>query len=118
LNAWYGEHLGLAIDPFGSPFEFRNADRPNEKNYLRWSTMPEGEPYLAAGNYPFMINYRVNNIEGLIRNLEASGVEMLDSLASYDYGKFIHFIDPQGNQVELWEPVDSVLTAMGGETTH
>ena len=64
-----------------------------------------------------MINYRVNNIEGLIRKLEASGTVMLDSLQTYDYGKFIHFMDPDGNKVELWEPKDEVLTEMGGKTT-
>ena len=38
---WYGENLGLAMDEHGSPFEFRNANRPEEINYLRWSPFDE-----------------------------------------------------------------------------
>ena len=64
-----------------------------------------------------MINYRVQNIEGMVEQLRAEGVEILDTLQSYDYGKFIHILDPEGNKIELWEPVDKVFTEMGGKTT-
>ena len=114
---WYGEHLGLAIDDFGSPFEFRNANDPNEINYLRWSPMSSDDPYFEPSEKEFMINYRVQNIDGLVRNLKEKGVEVLDSIASYPYGKFVHVQDPFGNKIELWEPIDSVLTQMGGVTT-
>jgi len=53
-----------------------------------------------------MINYRVQNIEGLVKQLKENGVTLLDSITSYDYGKFIHTMDDQGNKIELWEPVD------------
>ena len=117
LKEWYGKQLGLAIDPYGSPFEFRNANQPDEVNYLRWSPVTEGSNFFEPSEREFMINYRVIGIEALIARLEASGTPMLDSLQVVDYGKFIHFRDPDGNKVELWEPVDSVLTAYGGETT-
>jgi predicted enzyme related to lactoylglutathione lyase len=117
LKNWYGENLGLVIDPYGSPFEFRNADRPDEINYLRWSTFPDSVDAFAPSEREFMINYRVQNIEGLVRNLEASGINMVDSILSVEYGKFVHFMDPGGNKVELWEPIDSFLTELGGETT-
>jgi predicted enzyme related to lactoylglutathione lyase len=64
-----------------------------------------------------MINYRVQNIEGLVERLKAEGVEILDEIESYDYGKFVHIMDHEGNKIELWEPQDHVFTAMGGETT-
>jgi predicted enzyme related to lactoylglutathione lyase len=64
-----------------------------------------------------MINYRVQHLEGLVKKLKGNGVTVLDSIVSYDYGKFIHILDPEGNKIELWEPVDSVLTRMGGKTT-
>ena len=83
LNNWYGENLGLAIDAYGSPFEFRNANNPDQVNYLRWSTHGS-DAYMKPSSKQFMINYRVNNIEGLIRKLEASGTVMLDSLQTYD----------------------------------
>ena len=65
----------------------------------------------------FMINYRVQKIEGLVNKLKLNGVTILDTIESYDYGKFVHIMDDEGNKIELWEPVDSVFTEMGGKTT-
>jgi predicted enzyme related to lactoylglutathione lyase len=114
---WYGKNLGLAIDDYGSPFEFRNANRPGEINYLRWSPFDKGSDAFAPSDKEFMINYRVQNIEGLVRNMRNNGVIILDSIESYDYGKFVHIMDPEGNKIELWEPVDSILTKLGARTT-
>lgn len=117
IKQWYGEHLGLAISPYGSSFEFRNANRPDEINYLQWSPMEEKTNYFDPSQKEFMINYRVQNIEALVKKLKASGVKIVDKIETYDYGKFVHILDPEGNKLELWEPVDSVFTEMGGETT-
>lgn len=114
---WYGENLGLAIDDYGSPFEFRNANNPEEINYLRWSPMNKKADEFKPSKKSFMINYRVQNIEGLIRKLKNNDVIITDSLMSYEYGKFVHIMDNDGNKIELWEPIDSVLTLMGGATT-
>ena len=116
-KAWYGEHLGLAIDKYGSPFEFRNANRPEEINYLMWSPFKKGSSYFQPSTAKFMINYRVQNLKGLVRNLKKQGVTVLDTIQVYDYGKFVHILDLDGNKIELWEPIDSVLTNLGGKTT-
>ncbi len=117
IAQWYGKNLGLAIDDYGSPFEFRNANRPEEINYLRWSPFQEGTDFLSPSPKDFMINYRVQNIEGLVKNLKGNGVTLLDTIVEYEYGKFVHLIDPEGNKIELWEPIDSFFTKMGGVTT-
>ena len=114
---WYGEHLGLAINEYGSAFEFRNANRPDEINYLQWSPFDEKTDYFAPSQKEFMINYRVQNIEALVKKLKEEGVTIVDEIEEFDYGKFVHIMDPEGNKIELWEPVDSVFTQMGGETT-
>ena len=116
-NAWYGQNLGLAIDDYGSVFEFRNANRPNEINYLRWSPVLEGSDFFKPAENEWMINYRVQNIEGLVRNLKKTGVKVLDEIETFEYGKFVHILDLDGNKIELWEPNESFLTKMGGETT-
>jgi predicted enzyme related to lactoylglutathione lyase len=115
---WYGDQLGLAISDYGSPFAFRNADKPEELNYLIWSPFKKGSSYMAPSKKEFMINYRVQHIEALVRKLKANGAQFTDTLETYDYGKFIHLMDPDGNKLELWEPVDSVLTQKGSPTTH
>lgn len=114
---WYAENLGLATNQWGSSFEFRNANRPDEINYLQWSPFKDGSSYFAPSEKEFMINYRVHNIEGLVRKLKKNGVTVLNEIESYDYGKFVHLMDADGNKIELWEPIDSVFTNMGGATT-
>lgn len=117
IAEWYGKNLGLAIDDHGSPFEFRNANRPEEINYLRWSPFEEGSAYFAPSEKAVMINYRVQNMEGLVKKLRENGVTIVDSIETYEYGKFVHIMDPEGNKIELWEPIDSFFTQMGGATT-
>lgn len=98
--------------------ELRNANRPYEINYLRWSPFEKGSDYFAPSKNEFMINYRVQNIEGLVKKLKENGVTIVDKINTLDYGKFVHIMDSDGNKIELWEPVDSVLTKMGGKTTR
>ena len=114
---WYGKNLGLAINDFGSPFEFRNANRPEEINYLNWNPFDEETKYFAPSKKEFMINYRVQNIERLVDNLKKNGVTIVDEIEEFEYGKFVHIMDLEGNKIELLEPIDSVFTEMGEETT-
>lgn len=117
MKEWYGKNLGLAIGENGSPFEFRNAHHPDEINYLIWDTFPDTTDYFDPSEKEFMINYRVQNIEGLVDDLKKEGVTVVDEIADYPYGKFVHILDPEGNKIELWEPIDSFLTQLGGKTT-
>jgi len=114
---WYAKHLGLATSPYGSSFEFRNAYRPDEINYLQWSPFKEDTDYFNPSEKEFMINYRVQNIDALVEKLKLDGVVVLDDVETYDYGKFVHIMDHEGNKIELWEPLDKVFTEMGGPTT-
>lgn len=114
---WYKNKLGLATTQYGSSFEFRNAHRPEEINYLQWSPFNNSTDYFEPSSKEFMINYRVQNIEKLVENLKEAGVEIIDEIVSYEYGKFVHILDLEGNKIELWEPVDKVFTDMGGPTT-
>jgi predicted enzyme related to lactoylglutathione lyase len=106
---WYAENLGIVVDQWGAGFKSRNIDRPDEINFLQWSPFKQGSEYFAPSKKEFMINYQVQNIEGLIDNLRQKGVTILDELATYDYGKFIHIMDHEGNKIELWEPAGQSL---------
>lgn len=119
LRDWYSKNLGLVTNQYGSLFEFRKADKPSEKAYLQWSTFAEDTEYLEPSDKEFMINYRVENIEELVHELKKNGVPVLDDIETFEYGKFVHILDPENNKIELWEPVDSVFTKMyKGKTTH
>jgi len=106
-NEWYNKNLGIEINDWGSSsFESRNIDKPEEINSLQWKLFKNGDEYFAPSKKGFMINYQVQNIEGLVTKLKKDGVKILDSIATYDYGKFIHIMDNEGNKIELWEPID------------
>ncbi|MFZ2897906.1 MAG: VOC family protein [Saprospiraceae bacterium] len=117
VREWYSANLGLAVNQWGSSFEFRNANRPEEINYLQWSPFNEDTDYFEPSKKEFMVNYRVQNIEGLVKQLRENGVTIVDEIETFEYGKFVHILDPEGNKIELWEPIDSVFTQMGLETT-
>ena len=102
---WFRKNLGLETNEYGSTFEFRNIDKPEEINQLQWSPFKKGSEYFAPSKKEFMINYRVNNLEGLVDKLKENDVTIVDEIQTFDYGKFIHIMDSEGNKIELWEPI-------------
>lgn len=104
---WYSKHLGLKTDAWGAGFKWRGYDDTSEKGYTQWSPFPADTEYFEPSGRDFMINYRVEGIEELLSELRAAGVQILDDIATYEYGKFVHILDPEGNKIELWEPDNS-----------
>lgn len=118
MREWYAQNLGLTTNEYGALFEFRLSDQPEQKGYLQWSPMAEDSDYFEPSKREFMINYRVADLESLLEELRAAGVPVAGEIESYDYGKFAHILDPEGNKIELWEPVDQVFTETEeGKTT-
>jgi predicted enzyme related to lactoylglutathione lyase len=105
LYAWYEEHLGIQHGPHGEGAEFRwrEADGGNDGMTV-WSVFKEDTRYFDPGKSPFMINYRVEDLDALLKALEAEGVQIDPKRESYPYGKFAWIMDPEGNRIELWEP--------------
>jgi predicted enzyme related to lactoylglutathione lyase len=101
---WYAKNLGMEVNDWGSTFESRNIANPEEINSLQWSPFKNGSEYFEPSKKEFMINYRVQHIEKLVEQLKANNVTVLDEVATYDYGKFVHIMDADGNKIELWEP--------------
>jgi predicted enzyme related to lactoylglutathione lyase len=107
MKDWYGKHLGLKTDEYGATFEWRSADAPAEKGQTVWSPFKQDTTYFAPSSKEYMINYRVENLEWLVDQLKKEGVSFVDEIETYEYGKFIHLLDPEGNKIELWEPIDT-----------
>jgi predicted enzyme related to lactoylglutathione lyase len=101
---WYSQHLGLNTDAYGTNFAWRQADNPDLMGYSQWSPFEPDTTYFE-GDY--LINYRVDDLASLLERLRAAGVEILGEVTEEDYGKFVHIRDPEGQRVELWEPIDS-----------
>ena len=119
LKEWYRLHLGVNLDPeYGTSFEWRRADDPEQKGFTAWSPFAADTSYFAPSTKDFMVNYRVADLEGLLGVLKAEGVKIVGEMQTFEYGKFAHVLDLEGNKVELWEPDDKAYEAMvKGRTT-
>ena len=117
MNQWYKKHLGLNTDEYGTSFEWRLAKDGTKKGFTQWSPFDESTDYFQPSQKEFMINYRVENLEALVEELRNNGVTITDSIESYDYGKFVHILDVEGNKIELWEPNDIEYEKIAGGRT-
>lgn len=104
MTEWYKTHLGLDTNEYGATFRWREESDPETKGATQWSPFAETTKYFEPSTKEFMINYRVADLEALVAELKKEGVTILDEIADYDYGKFVHILDMEGNKVELWEP--------------
>jgi predicted enzyme related to lactoylglutathione lyase len=103
-RAWYETHLGFVINEHGATFTSRNADNPEEMNSLQWSPFSKDTEYFLPSEKEFMVNFRVQHIEALVKKLQEAKVTVLDDIQSYEgLGKFVHILDAEGNKIELWE---------------
>lgn len=121
LRAWYKTHLGLTTNKYGCVFEWRQGADSSQKGFTQWSPFKEATKYFEPSTKDFMINYRVADLSALLVELRKEGVTITDTIETYDYGKFVHILDGEGNKIELWEPNDVVYeqmgVQMGAETT-
>jgi predicted enzyme related to lactoylglutathione lyase len=95
--------LGLDTNPYGATFEWYEQADSATKAQTQWTPFAENTKYFEPGKQEYMINYRVENLEALVAELKSEGVQILDDIAVYDYGKFVHILDNEGNKVELWQ---------------
>ena len=107
VKEWYSKHLGLKMDQYGTSFEWRQGDDPSKYGITQWSAFSDSTKYFDPSVKEFMINYRVQDLERLVIELKRDGVMIVDSIESFDYGKFVHILDNEGNKIELWEPVEA-----------
>jgi len=113
VRNWYKENLGFSVNDYGAVFEWRHGADSSQKGYTQWSPFNEKTKYFEPSTKDFMINFRVVNIESLVQDLKNKNVNVVDSVETYDYGKFVHIMDLEGNKIELWEPNDKVYEKMG-----
>ena len=107
VKGWYERHLGIPAGEWGHSFLWREADAPESTGYTVWSPFSATTKYFEPSDSSFMVNYRVDDLVTLVRELEAAGVEIAGGIDEEPNGKFAWIIDPEGRKIELWEPVDS-----------
>lgn len=105
INDWYKKNLGLETGTYGVSFEWKEKETDKVAT-TQWAPFKVDTSYFEPSEKEFMINYRVENLDLLLEELKKENVKILDEIQTYDYGKFLHILDPEGNKIELWEPLD------------
>ncbi|MGH9699028.1 MAG: VOC family protein [Candidatus Acidiferrales bacterium] len=113
LREWYRTHLGIEAQggdqggPQFKTFEWREKEHPEKTGVTVWAVFPEGSRYFDPSHAPFMINYRVANLDRLLGQLRQEGVTVDEKTDVEENGRFGWALDPEGNRMELWEPMES-----------
>lgn len=103
---WYQNNLGLNTDQWGTNFEWYQGRDATKKGFTQWSPFSQKTTHFEPSSKDFMINYRVVHLEKLLEKLKNNGVTIIDSIETFEYGKFVHIMDSEGYKIELWEPND------------
>lgn len=106
LRAWYQQHLGIDSETWGGVFNWKTpeTEAQGKEFSTAWNPFPENTKHFAPSEKPFMINYIVADLKGLVEAFKTEGVELVGEMQDDEYGKFAWIMDPEGNKIELWEP--------------
>jgi D-3-phosphoglycerate dehydrogenase len=107
LKDWYKNHLGFNTDDYGCTFWWK--DEKGNDCSTQWSPFKNDTNYFEPSEKQFMQNFRVQDLETLLKKLLQEGVTIIDEMQTYEYGRFAWILDPENNKIELWEPIDSAF---------
>lgn len=105
LAAWYQKHLGISLEGWGGAILKWPDDVAEDKGLTVWHVAEKETQWFSPSDSSFMINYRVDNLDEMLAQLRSGGVEIIQGPESHENGKFAWIMDPDGNKVELWEPM-------------
>lgn len=105
LSAWYAKHLGLEMEPWGGAILRWPNDTAEDGGLTVWNAAAKDTKWFSPSDSSFMINYRIDNMDEMVAQLNADGIEIIQGPESHENGKFAWIMDPDGNKIELWEPM-------------
>ena len=105
LADWYSRNLGLQLEPWGGAILRWPDDVSADRGVTVWHVADKNTDWFTPSPSSFMINYRIDNMSDMVAQLTRNGVEIVKGPESHENGKFLWVLDPDGNKVELWEPM-------------
>lgn len=99
LREWYAEHLGIEISDYGG-HQFDCAPGAS----VTWAIFDDESDYFGRRDQSYMLNFRVDDLDAMLGQLRAAGVEVIDQIEESEYGRFSWAVDPEGTRFELWQP--------------
>jgi predicted enzyme related to lactoylglutathione lyase len=106
LASWYEKHLGMQMSDWGGAILQWSEDKANDGGLTVWHIAEKDSKWFSPSDSDFMINYRVDDLDELLAQLKAEGVEVVAGPESHENGKFAWIMDPDGNKVELWQAME------------
>ena len=104
LIGWYSTHLGLSPEDWGGVVLNWKDDTAEDGGMTVWHVADSDSDWFGPSESPFMINYRIDDMDEMIGQLSSAGIEILNGPEYHENGAFAWIMDPAGNKVELWEP--------------
>ena len=104
LSSWYEIHLGLQIEEFGGVILRWEDDAAEDNGMTVWNVADRDSDWFSPSESSFMINYRVDDLEAMLKQLTVAGIDILQGPQYHENGAFAWIMDPEGNKIELWEP--------------
>ena len=106
LSKWYAENLGVPMDKDGYVvFQWKDGQEPDKPGSTVWAPFDDDTDYFNPSKARHMINYRVVDLDAMLEQLRAAGVEVDEKVEDMEgFGRFGWAMDPEGNKFELWEP--------------
>ena len=104
LASWYQEHLGIVLEDFGGAVLNWQLDTSEDKGLTVWHVADRDSDWFSPSESTFMINYRVDDLEAMVEQLTAAGIDILKGPEYHENGAFAWLLDLEGNKIELWEP--------------
>lgn len=101
LSQWYQEHLGITVIPQSA----NDSAWTQQAGPTAFQPFPEKTSYFGDLSKQWMLNLRVADLDKMTRQLEAAGIEVKVDPTTYPNGRFAHLRDPEGNPLELWQPM-------------
>ncbi len=108
---WYGKHLGLTDQGGGFTMPWREMDHPEKDHVTVWTVFPGSTKYFEP-NQAFMVDYIVDDLDVLLERLQKEGVKIDPKRQNAPFGKFAWIYDPDGNKIELWQPLTPKKTGL------
>ena len=105
LAAWYARHLGLQLEEWGGAILKWPEDKAEDRGLTVWTVAEKNSQWFSPSESSFMINYRVDDLDALLTQLRGDGVSIVKGPESHENGRFAWILDPDGNKVELWQPM-------------
>jgi predicted enzyme related to lactoylglutathione lyase len=105
LAEWYAKHLGMRLEDWGGAIIDWSADSKPDGGLTVWCLAEQDSDWFRPSDSPFMINYRVDDLDALLEQLRAAGVTIVKGPEAHENGRFAWIMDPEDNKLELWEPM-------------